>query len=121
MSSSTRVLIFAHFSPERTRDWSKILHTLGKYLRTPIQHIIFVKQIEYDHFCTSEERLEEYAQLWEKNWPCSVVHKAGSVGDSINQAKKIGLGAQILVTGSLYLVEAALELVKSEARCQVCA
>ncbi|KAJ5540866.1 hypothetical protein N7494_005942 [Penicillium frequentans] len=120
-NSSIRVLIFAHFSPERTRDWSKILRMLGKHLQTPVQHVIFVKQIEYDHFCTSEERLEEYSQLWERNWPSSVIYKADSVGDSIHQAKNIGLGAQILVTGSLYLVEAALELVKSETRCQVCA
>lgn len=121
LSSSIRVLIFAHFSPERTRDWSKILQMLGKHLQTPVQHVVFVKQIEYDHFCTSEERLDEYSQLWEKNWPSSAIHKADSVGDSINQAKNIGLGAQILVTGSLYLVEAALEIIKSETRCQVCA
>lgn len=121
LSSSIRVLIFAHFSPERTRDWSKILQMLGKHLQTPVQHVVFVKQIEYDHFCTSEERLDEYSQLWEKNWPSSAIHKADSVGDSINKAKNIGLGAQILVTGSLYLVEAALEIIKSETRCQVCA
>ena len=87
----------------------------------PVQHVVFVKQIEYDHFSTSEERLEEYAQLWRKNWPSSAIHKVDSVADSINQAKNIGLGSQVLVTGSLYLVEAALELVKSGTMCRVCA
>ncbi|KAJ6096550.1 hypothetical protein N7486_007296 [Penicillium sp. IBT 16267x] len=119
-ANATRVLIFAHFSQERKRDWSKILRTLGDYLQMPVQHVIFVQQIEFDHFSTPEARLEEYAQLWEKHWPSSAIHKANCVGDSINQAKDIGLGAQILVTGSLYLVEAALELVKIETRCQVC-
>ncbi|KAJ5645323.1 hypothetical protein N7507_011334 [Penicillium longicatenatum] len=113
-SSSTRVLIFAHFSPERMRDRSKILQTLGKYLQTPVQHVIFVKNIEYDHFTTADARMEDYVQLWKTNWPSSAIYEADSVGDSIDQVKKIGSGAQILVTGSLYLVEAALELVKGE-------
>lgn len=40
--------------------------------------------------------------------------KVANVGNGIDQAVKIGTGAQILVTGSLYLVEAALEIAKNE-------
>lgn len=116
--SSPRALIFAHFSPKRTRDWTKILGTLGKCLRAPIHHAIFVNRIEFDdHFATPEEWLEDYAQFWRDNWAPGSIHMVDRVGDGIEQAldlaKENGKGAQVLVTGSLYLVEAALELVKN--------
>ncbi|KAL4888960.1 Mur ligase [Aspergillus ambiguus] len=111
---SVRVLMFAHFSPKRTRDWTRILGILGASLQTHISHVIFVNQIEFDdHFTTPEGWLEEYAQFWANNWPGSSIYRAASVKDGINQAKRFGAGAQILVTGSLYLVEAALEIVKT--------
>ncbi|KAJ5179757.1 hypothetical protein N7492_002967 [Penicillium capsulatum] len=88
-ASSIRVLIFAHFSPKRTRDWTKILSTLGTSLQTDFQHIIFVNQIEFDdHFTTPEGRLGEYAQFWMKNWPRSSIYKAACVKDGIHQAKR---------------------------------
>lgn len=116
-SSSPRVLIFAHFSPKRTRDWKKILETLGKCLQAPIHHVIFVNRIEFDdHFTTPEGWLEDYAQFWRDNWAPDSIRMADRVRDGIQQAldlaKENGNGAQILVTGSLYLVEAALELVQ---------
>ncbi|KAJ5102240.1 hypothetical protein NUU61_004462, partial [Penicillium alfredii] len=113
-SNSIRVLVFAHFSPKRTRDWSKILQTLGTSLQSRIQHVIFVDKIEYDHhFTTPSGWLEEYAQFWMKRWPPDTIDKAPTVKKGIEKAMKFGTGAQILVTGSLYLVEAALEIVKT--------
>lgn len=53
--------------------------------------------------------MDEYAQFWMKHWPGSFIYEAARVQDAIDRAKRIGSGAQILVLGSLYLVEAALK------------
>ncbi|KAI1829442.1 hypothetical protein DTO013E5_8712 [Penicillium roqueforti] len=114
-TSSVRVLIFAHFSPKRTRDWKDILKTLGNSLQMQIQHVIFVEKIEYDdHFATPSGWPEEYAQFWREHWPTKTIYMAHNVRNGIDHAKMIGIGGQILVTGSLYLVEAALGIVKNE-------
>ena len=105
--------MFAHYSPKRTRDWEKILTTLVGSLRSHIQHVILVENIEYDnHFATPAGLLEKYARFWQDHCPSVTIYKAVSVRNGIDHAKKIGLGGHVLVTGSLYLVEAALEIVK---------
>ncbi|KAJ5088537.1 hypothetical protein N7456_012153 [Penicillium angulare] len=111
-ANSPRILIFAHFSHQRTRDWIKILETLGNSLNWQIQHVIFVQEIEYDtHFSTTKERLDEYAQLWQDNSPSCSIHKTTTVAEGIEKAREFGTQTNILVTGSLYLVEAALKIV----------
>ncbi|KAJ5626586.1 hypothetical protein N7528_004013 [Penicillium herquei] len=113
-ASARRILIFAHFSHQRTRDWSEVLGTLGASLQTPVRHSIFVREIEYDtHFTVTKERQQQYAELWQDKWPCSI-YTADSVREGIDKAKEVSsaLGAHILVTGSLYLAaaEAALKV-----------
>ncbi|KAJ5737726.1 uncharacterized protein N7483_002851, partial [Penicillium malachiteum] len=111
-ANATRILIFAHFSHQRTHDWSQVLATLGDSLQTSIRHAIFVREIEYDtHFTVTNEQQQQYSQLWREKWPCSI-HTVDNVGKGINKAKELssGMGAHILVTGSLYLAEAALKV-----------
>ena len=69
-----------------------------------------------DHFTTPKELFQEHIQFSTKNRSPNSVYRAARVKDGIDQAKKVDVGAQILVTGSLYLVEAALEIVKEESR-----
>ncbi|CAI7600689.1 unnamed protein product [Penicillium glandicola] len=113
--SSVPVLIFAHFSKKRTRSWEKILETLVESLGSHIQHVILVERIEYDeHFATPGELLENFGHFWRENWSPVTIHNETSVKDAIERAERIAVGGPILVTGSLYLVEAALEIVNNE-------
>ncbi|KAJ5347035.1 uncharacterized protein N7506_000288 [Penicillium brevicompactum] len=113
--SSVPVLMFAHFSKKRTRSWENILETLVRSLGSHIEHVILVERIEYDeHFATPSELMESFAQFWRANWSPVTIHNATSVTDAIECAKKTAMGGPILVTGSLYLVEAALEIVKNK-------
>ncbi|KAJ5737329.1 uncharacterized protein N7483_002454 [Penicillium malachiteum] len=110
-ASGPRVLVFAHFSPSRTRDWKGILEKLGSFLG-PIQHAVFVQKIEADaRFSITNERLDDYAEVWRQRqqWPSSLIYKEANVRDAIDRTKNIGSGAQVLAIGSLYLVEALLE------------
>jgi folylpolyglutamate synthase len=108
--------MFAHFSPKRTRDWEAILRTLWESLESHIQHVILVEKIEYDdHFATPGGWLDNYAQFCMDHWAPISIYKATDVRRGIEHAKDIAMGGQILVTGSLYLVEAALEILKNEA------
>lgn len=59
-----------------------------------------------------EERLEKFSGLWKEMWPAALIHKAPNVKDGIDLAMGFGTGSDILVTGSLYLVEAALKLLR---------
>jgi folylpolyglutamate synthase len=80
-----------------------------------IQHVILVERIEYDeHFATPCELLGSFARFWRANWSPVTIHNEASVRDAIEHAKRIAMGGPILVTGSLYLVEAALEIVKQK-------
>lgn len=107
--------MFAHFSKKRTRSWENILETLVRSLGSHIQHVILVERIEYDeHFATPSELLESFARFWRENWSPVTIHSATSVTDAIERAQKTAMGGPILVTGSLYLVEAALEIVKNK-------
>ncbi|KAJ5576053.1 hypothetical protein N7535_002979, partial [Penicillium sp. DV-2018c] len=113
--SSVPVLMFAHFSKKRTRSWETILETLVMSLGPHIEHVILVERIEYDeHFATPSDLLESFAQFWGGNWSPVTIHNATSVTDAIERAKETAMGGPILVTGSLYLVEAALEIVKNK-------
>lgn len=84
-------------------------------LGSHIQHVILVEKIEYDeHFATPGELLESFAKFWKEHWSPVTIYNETSVSGAIEHAKDIAMGGQILVTGSLYLVEAALEIVKNE-------
>ncbi|KAF3012084.1 hypothetical protein E8E15_002399 [Penicillium rubens] len=114
-TDSIRVLIFANFSNSRTRDWSRIIRVLGRSLTSGVQSVIFVQGIEYDdHFTITDQRLEDYARLWGQNWPSTSIYKAVNVQDAIDLVKSFGVRRHVLVTGSLYLAEAALELLKNK-------
>ncbi|KAE8366522.1 Mur ligase [Aspergillus caelatus] len=117
-ASATRVLVFANFSDKRTRDWAKLLDKLGhclESLQMSAHHVIFVREIEFDnHFSITEEQLDEYADHWANKWPSSTVQKVGRVKEVLNMAEVISNGAQILVTGSLYLGEEALGILKDK-------
>ncbi|KAJ5259253.1 hypothetical protein N7478_012234 [Penicillium angulare] len=60
---------------------------------------------------TTKERLNEYAQLWQDDSPSCSIHKAKTVAEGIDKAREFGTETNILVTGSLYLVEAARKTV----------
>lgn len=75
-----------------------------------MDHVIFVKEIEVDpQFSITKKRLDEYAEAWSEKWPSSLIYKEANVRAGIEKARHIGSGAQILVTGSIYLVDAFLE------------
>ncbi|KAJ5718573.1 hypothetical protein N7488_004219 [Penicillium malachiteum] len=108
-TNGPRVLVFAHFSPPRTRDWKGILEKLESSLG-PIQHVVFVQEIEADsHFSITDERLDDYAEAWGQKQSSSFIYKEANVGLAIDRTRNIGSGAQVLATGSLYLVEALIE------------
>ncbi|OGM45089.1 hypothetical protein ABOM_006654 [Aspergillus bombycis] len=114
-TDSVRTLMFANFSPPRTRDWARILEVLGNSLTSGVQRVIFVQQIEYDvHFTVTDERLGNYVKLWRQKWPSTSIYTVFNVGDGISLVKSFGTSAHVLVTGSLYLVEAALEMLKGQ-------
>lgn len=80
-----------------------------------VQRVIFVQQIEYDdHFTITDERLEEYVQLGGEKWPSASIDKVLNVGAGINLVEGVGTSAHVLVTGSLYLVEAASEILNNK-------
>lgn len=91
------------------------MKVLGNSLTSGFQSVIFVQQIEYDvHFTTTDDRLEEYVQFWRRNWPSTSIYKVMRVQDGIDLVKTFGIRTHVLVTGSLYLVEAALAVLKDQ-------